>query len=335
MTGAAEKKALDAALDRTRADLVLIVDDVPDNLAVLHDALDESGYTVLVASSGEAAIARAGKALPDIVLLDAMMPGMDGFEVARRLKADSATAHIPIIFMTGLTETEHLEAALAAGGVDYVTKPIKPREVLARMGVHLRSARLARQTRNALDAFGYASITVRASDGRITWQTSLARSLLQTWFAGEMAARPGQAPQAIVDWLRRHLQDAVRQIEPPRLSREDGARRLTVRLHRQTGDTEADDAGGEWLIVMREESDAAAIAAIGIAFTLTAREAEVLYWVSKGKINRDIADIVGASPATVKKHLERVYMKLGVETRTAASAMALGRLRQIQPQAQG
>src|SRR5256885_15474481 len=108
---------------RVATDLVLIVDDVPDNLSVLHDALDESGYTVLVATSGEAALQRAEQALPDIVLLDAMMPGLDGFEVARRLKAGAATAHIPIIFMTGLTDTEHLVAALEAGGVDYVTKP--------------------------------------------------------------------------------------------------------------------------------------------------------------------------------------------------------------------
>ena len=104
------------ALDRSQSDVVLIVDDVPDNLAVLHDALDESGYTVLVATHGEAALQRAAQALPDIVLLDAMMPGMDGFEVARRLKALPATAHIPIIFMTGLTETEHLEAARRVGG---------------------------------------------------------------------------------------------------------------------------------------------------------------------------------------------------------------------------
>src|SRR5215218_1580900 len=156
-------------------DLVLIVDDVPDNLAVLHDALDESGYAVLVATSGEQALQRAAQARPDIVLLDAMMPGIDGFEVARRLKADAATAHIPIVFMTGLTETEHLVAALEAGGVDYVTKPIKPKEVLARMGVHMQGARQARQTRNALDAFGYASIAVSASDGRLLWQTPLAR----------------------------------------------------------------------------------------------------------------------------------------------------------------
>ena len=129
-------RGLDHTLDRANSDVVLIVDDVPDNLSVLHDALDESGYTVLVATRGEAALQCALQALPDIVLLDAMMPGMDGFEVARRLKATPGTAHIPIIFMTGLTETEHLVAALEAGGVDYVTKPIKPKEVMARMGVH-------------------------------------------------------------------------------------------------------------------------------------------------------------------------------------------------------
>jgi DNA-binding CsgD family transcriptional regulator len=86
---------------------------------------------------------------------------------------------------------------------------------------------------------------------------------------------------------------------------------------------------------MREESDASFIAAICDAFRLTAREAEVIYWVVKGKINRDIADIVGASPATVKKHLEHVFAKLGVETRTAAAAMVLGRVRQLSPQCEG
>ncbi|MGV3494136.1 MAG: response regulator [Ramlibacter sp.] len=310
--------------DREHADVVLVVDDVPDNLALLHDALDESGYTVLVATSGEAALQRAAQALPDIVLLDAMMPGLNGFEVARRMKAQSRTAHIPIIFMTGLTETEHLVAALEAGGVDYVTKPIKPREVLARMGVHLQGARAARQTRNALDAFGYASIAVRAGDGRLLWQTPLARELLEGYFG---TSAP-QTPAAILDWLRRHLADAQRQVEPPRLSVERGPRRLSIRLHQQTGDD-------DWLIVMREVSDAAVIEAMSLAFRLTAREAEVLYWVVKGKINRDIGDILGASPATVKKHLERVFAKLGVETRTAAAAMAMNRIRQLHPQFEG
>ncbi|MDB5893292.1 MAG: DNA-binding response regulator [Rhodoferax sp.] len=339
----------DGTLDRSNCDVVLIVDDVPDNLAVLHDALDESGYTVLVATSGETALQRAAQAVPDIVLLDAMMPGMDGFEVARRLKALPATAHIPIIFMTGLTETEHLVAALEAGGVDYVTKPIKPKEVLARMNVHLQGARRARQevrqagqARNALDAFGYASITVRASDGRLMWQTPLARELLRRYFEPPLPHSPqlaNTAPQPVIAWLQQHLPalDALAAngappVEPPRLSVAQGAQSLSFRLHQQTGDSEG---GGDWLIVMREVSDAAVIDAMSLSFKLTGREAEVLYWLVKGKTNRDIGEILGSSPATVKKHLERVYVKMGVETRTAAAGMAMNRIRQLHPQFEG
>ncbi|RST51568.1 response regulator transcription factor [Variovorax sp. DXTD-1] len=321
------------------SDLVLIVDDVPDNLAVLHDALDESGYTVLIATNGEQALQRAAQARPDIVLLDAMMPGIDGFEVARRLKADAATAHIPIVFMTGLTETEHLVAALEAGGVDYVTKPIKPKEVLARMNVHLQGARRARQdarqagqARNALDAFGYASITVRLPEGRLIWQTALARDLLQRY----CDTRAPETPPEVLEWLRRHAPDArERGIEPPALSivksagTTSSASSLSLRLHRQTGQ---DDDGDEWMIVMREISDTGVIEAMSLSLKLTAREAEVLYWVVKGKTNKDIGEILGSSPATAKKHLERVYVKLGVETRTAAAGVAIKRIRELQPQ---
>ena len=321
-------RSIDATLDRVNSDVVLIVDDVPDNLAVLHDALDESGYTVLVATHGEAALARAVQVLPDIVLLDAMMPGMDGFEVARRLKANPKTAHIPIIFMTGLTETEYLVAALEAGGVDYVTKPIKPKEVMARMQVHLQGAREKRQARSALDAFGYASITVRVSDGKLMWQTPLARDLLLHYYGTEAPL----TPTAVLNWLRRHVAEAEALIEPPRLSIELGPKRLTFRLHQQIGDSEG---GGDWLIIMQEVSDESVIDAIALSFKLTPREAEVLYWVVKGKINRDIGDIVGSSPMTVKKHLEHVFAKLGVETRTAAAGMAMSRIRQLHPQFEG
>lgn len=338
-------RALDRTLDRANSDVVLVVDDVPDNLSVLHDALDESGYTVLVATSGEAALQRAKQALPDIILLDAMMPGMDGFEVAKRLKAMPETAHIPIIFMTGLTETEYLVAALEAGGVDYVTKPIKPKEVMARMGVHLQGARRARQearqagqARNALDAFGYASITVRLGgegEGKLIWQTPLARDLLLRYY-GTSAPK---TPEPVLDWLRRHALHVTPHTEPPRLTAELGQRRLTFRLHQQTGDGEVGNAGqalsSDWLIVMREISEDAIVEAMSLSFKLTAREAEVLYWVVKGKTNRDIGDILGASPATVKKHLERVYVKLGVETRTAAAGMAMNRIRQLHPQFEG
>lgn len=330
-----------APLQQRQALVVLVVDDVPDNVAPLHDALDEAGYEVLVALDGESALRRTAQALPDVILLDAVMPGMDGFEVARRLKSDPLTAAIPIIFMTGLTETEHLVAALDAGGVDYVTKPIKPREVMARMGVHLRTARHAmegaverEQARHALDAFGYATITVREHDGRLMWQTPLARELLQR-YCGTQAP---ETPALVLQWLRRHVPAIVstegQAQEPPRLTLEDGPRRLTFRLHLQVGDpadASPNGEGGDWLIVMQETSDAAVLEALAQAFGLTAREAEVLYWVVKGKINRDIGDILGSSPATVKKHLERIHAKLGVETRTAAAAMAINRVPLLQP----
>jgi len=313
--------------DRASAQVVLIVDDVPDNLSVLHDALDEAGYTVLVAINGESALQRAAQALPDIVLLDAVMPGMDGFEVARRLKAHPETAHIPIIFMTGLTETEHVVAAFAAGGVDYVTKPIRAQEVLARMTVHMRSARQAvqaHQARNALDAFGHATMAIHMdeADGpmRAVWQTPLARDLLAAYFK----APAGQVPEAVLAWLRSEATQALGGREPRTLTVEMGEgateRQLVLALQQRTGD---DDV----LIVMREVSDAAVVQTLVAACKLTLREAEVLYWVAKGKTNRDIGDILGASPATVKKHLERVYVKLGVETRTAAAAIAMAKLR--------
>ncbi len=315
--------------DRDQALVVLIVDDVPDNLSLLHDALDEAGYTVLVATDGASALLRAAQVVPDVVLLDAVMPGLDGFEVARRLKADAATAHVPIIFMTGLTETEHVVAAFQAGGADYVTKPLRPREVLARIAVHVGSARQAQQAtqaRNALDAFGHATMAVRAVEGsramKPVWQTPLARQLLQAYFGSSS----GDIPAAVADWLAAEAETAAEGREPRTLpiTRHEGReqRQLVFALQQRTGD---DDL----LVVMREVSDAAVVEAMVQAFKLTLREAEVLYWVARGKTNRDIGDILGASPATVKKHLERVYVKLGVETRTAAASAATSRLRQL------
>ena len=300
------------------AGLVLIVDDVPDNLAVLHDALDAAGYTVLVATDGASALQRAAQADPDIVLLDAVMPGIDGFEVARRLRAGPETAHIPIIFMTGLTETEHVLAAFDAGGVDYVTKPIRAPEVLARMAAHMQAARQARQARNALDAYGHATIAVRLGPegARLVWQTPLARRWLPSYFH----SAADEVPADLLQWLQAAA--AGRDVRP--LSNARGGRQLVCTLQGRTVDD-------DWLVVLREVSDAATVQATMLAFGLTLRESEVLYWVAKGKTNRDIGDILGSSPATVKKHLERVYEKLGVETRTAAAAMALQRVRELAP----
>ncbi|MHB9119038.1 MAG: response regulator [Burkholderiales bacterium] len=311
-----------APIDRLNSDIVLIVDDVPENLSLLHDALDEAGYTVLVATNGESALQRARLSRPDVMLLDAVMPGMDGFAVAGAMKADFATQHIPIIFMTGLTETEHVVAAFAAGGADYVTKPIKPQEVLARIGAHMQNARQMKQARTALDAFGQATVAVRESDGRLVWQTPLARKLLRDYFAIEHE----QAPPRLLAWLKDAQQAAGEGREPPVLVA-DGARRLLATLH----DPSRLGHEGEWLLVLREESHASTLEALMFAFRLTTREAEVLYWVTKGKTNKDIGDILSTSPRTVNKHLEHVFEKLGVETRTAAANLAMSKVAGVRP----
>ena len=304
------------ALERDISDIVLIVDDIPENLSLLHDALDESGYTVLVATNGDSALQRARQSLPDVILLDAVMPGMDGFEVARRLKADFVTHHIPIVFMTGLTETEHVVAAFAAGGADYVTKPIRPAEVLARIGAHVHNARQMRQARTALDAFGQATVAIRASDGKLVWQTPLALNLLSEYFA----TSGKDAPARLLAWIDGAIAAKALGCPPSQLVCTSGSRRLLASFHDQTGDE-------EWLVVLREENDASAIESLVAAFRLTLREAEVLYWVTLGKTSKDIGEILGSSPRTVNKHLEHIFEKLGVETRTAAANLASSKMR--------
>ena len=117
---------------------VLLVDDNPMNLGVVADYLGEQGFTILIARDGQSALEKANFAHPDIILLDVMMPGMDGFETCRRLKEDPATRPIPVIFMTALSETAHKVTGFEAGAVDYVTKPIQQEEVQARLVTHLR-----------------------------------------------------------------------------------------------------------------------------------------------------------------------------------------------------
>jgi DNA-binding NarL/FixJ family response regulator len=299
-----------AAASTLSGSLVLVVDDVPENLAVLHDALDESGYTVLVANNGEAALLRAAEAQPDIILLDAVMPGMDGFETCRRLKANLATRHIPVVFMTGLTEAEHVVAAFEAGGNDYVTKPLRTSEVLVRIAAHRQTARLMDQARSALDAFGNAVIAMSPQGGRIVWQTPLARTLMQ-----------GYAVEAeLPEWLIATQEAHGKGLSHPPLTLTRGSRRLIFSAAEYSEDE-------QWMIVLREESDTAQIEKLMAAFKLTQRESEVLNWLVKGKTNRDIGEILGTSPRTVNKHLEHVFVKLGVETRTSAAALAISKLR--------
>lgn len=116
---------------------ILIVDDTPNNIRLLFDVLDRAGFDVSVVKSGEKALEKLNNIQPDLILLDVMMPGIDGFETCRRIKANPENADIPIIFMTALSETDNKVVGLQLGAVDYITKPIQVEEVLARVNIHL------------------------------------------------------------------------------------------------------------------------------------------------------------------------------------------------------
>jgi sigma-B regulation protein RsbU (phosphoserine phosphatase) len=131
---------------------LLLVDDNPTNLQVLYQTLETTGCKLLVAKNGETALSIAQKASPDLILLDIMMPGIDGFEVCRRLKDNPDTANIPVIFLSALTDTKDKVQGLQLGAVDYVSKPFQPNEVIARVNTHLTIHRLKREVEQKKDA---------------------------------------------------------------------------------------------------------------------------------------------------------------------------------------
>jgi len=293
-----------------RRDIVLLVDDSPEALGFLTDALEQSGFSVLIATSGQAALSIVDKISPDLILLDAVMPGMDGFETCRRLKADAVVAQVPVIFMTGLTETEHVVHALDCGGVDYLTKPINIDELRARIRVHLSNARSAQSARVALDAAGRHLLAVRA-DGGIHWSTPQATRLADS--ATGTAQGLELVAGAIAGWMARR--DGQTTGEAAFSFTPAGGREIQLGY---LGDLGPDEYLFRLTLANARHEDEILRAQFG----LTQREAEVLLWIAKGKANRDIADILGLSARTVNKHLEQIYVKLGVENRASAAVKA-------------
>jgi DNA-binding response OmpR family regulator len=295
----------------TRRATVLVVDDTPDTLSFLTDTLDQAGFTVLIATDGDSALELVDQITPDLVLMDAVMPGTDGFNACRRLKREKLLSHLPVIFMTGLSDTEHVVEGLAAGGVDYVTKPIVVDELLARIRVHLANARMAHGTHAALDATGRFLLATDAG-GRLLWSTPKARELLAELFPvqGEQEAR---MPADLFERLVPSRRDESRASNSCVM--EIGSRRLEISLLSRGAD--------ELLFRVAELGTQNEEQILQRALSLTTREAEVLLWISRGKSNREIGEILGISPRTVNKHLEQIFVKLGVENRAAAAARAV------------
>lgn len=292
----------------TPTDIVLVVDDSPDALSLINDALEVEGLDVLVALEGRQALTIAKRIRPDVILLDAVMPVMDGFETCKQLKLNADLADIPVIFMTGLSDTDDIVKGLEAGGVDYLIKPINPAELIARMKVHLKNARLTKSAQTALDSTGQHLFTA-TNEGAVRWATPQAYALFAKAKVDGHDLKANFAQQ-LSDWLLTPLTagDSIvlRNLEYP----------LSARFVGQ-------HSSGDRLIKLIDGNRPSEAALLRIKLDLTEREAEVLFWIANGKTNRDTAEILTMSPRTVNKHLEMIFPKLGVENRTAAAGVAL------------
>ncbi|MGJ8663054.1 MAG: response regulator transcription factor, partial [Marinicella sp.] len=168
----------------TNNHIILAVDDNPDSLNLLNQALSAQHYTVLVADSGHRALEILSKTHPSLVLLDAIMPQMDGFETCQQIKQKQP--NLPVIFMTGLSETSHIVKGLAAGAVDYLVKPLNHEELLARVKVHINNARQNSSAKMALDSTGQHMAAVN-NDGLIIWTTEQAQVFIENFNSKEKA----------------------------------------------------------------------------------------------------------------------------------------------------
>ena len=284
-------------------DVVLVVDDSPESLGMLNVALDSEGYTALVALSGLQAISIAEKMPPDVVLLDAMMPEMDGFETCRRLK--EILPNTPIIFMTGLTDVQDIVKGIEAGGVDYVTKPISPDEVIVRIKRHVATAKQAISAQDALDHAGKNVFCV--SDlGRLSWATPHVHELIDQIATGNDSPWASLA-KLIEKWLSTDTRENL-QIncfsKPLFIAYESQQQEMhLLRIVQAQAKKDPVDLKNN--------------------LPITKRESEVLYWVSYGKTSWEISQILVMSPRTVNKHLEQIYKKIGVDNRTSAAAISI------------
>lgn len=281
--------------------IALVVDDNPDQLNMVSTALEHHGMTVLLARDGKSAIDVTHRVSPDVILMDAVMPGMDGFDTCRALKFGPGAVLSPVIFMTGLCDQPHILKGLRAGGVDYITKPVILDEMLARVTTHIVNSKLIQSARDALDSVGRAVLAFDA-EMQILWGTQQALDIVDR-----------SAPD--LDWavLRRWM--AACAARPVSASSDLAHAGLIFRFL-------CVSATQERLVRVSCEERGNNNATLQQGFNLTAREAEVLYWLTLGKTNRDIGAILGMGVRTVNKHLEQIFQKMGVDNRTSAAIAA-------------
>ncbi len=291
-------------MKRASASRILVVDDTPANLSLLLDALTDAGHEILVAESGRSALSLLEHTTPDLILLDFVMPGMDGIATCVRLKQRPECRDVPVLFMTAVDEPDQKVRAFEAGALDYITKPAYPPEVLSRVAAHLQIRSLQKsladelalrvEAENELSQSLDRAVVLADAAGRVIFSTRLAEDLLYKHFPGRAA---GTLPAGL-----------------------GAGGPLVVRRFSESG-------RNDFVLLVLEERGAPPGPAALMKLGLTAREAEVLYWIAQGKSNPDIATILGAGLRTVHKHVENIFRKLGCETRNAATVTAFEVLR--------
>lgn len=293
---------------KKQKNVVLIVDDSPETLSMLNDALDGQNLTLLIAMEGQQAVTIAENINPDIILMDAVMPNMDGFEACKTIKQIPQLKHTPVIFMTGMSDTQSIKKGFAAGGTDYITKPINPDELIIRMQSHLSNAKATIHAQQALDNSGQFLLAIN-HQGQIKWATPQTYQLFElagadeTWVTNTLAKK-----------LSNFINDADKRQFPIKVQAK--LKQLELKYISETDEN-------EYLLRLSNLEQPNETAMLRERYPLTERESEVLLWISKGKTNREIAIVLSMSPRTVNKHLEQIFRKLSVENRTSAAAMAL------------
>ena len=297
--------------DRMARRVVLAVDDNAESLGALTDTLETAGLMALAARDGLSALDLLDRVTPDLILLDAMMPGPDGFETCRRIKSRPQFSLTPIVFLTGLGESDNMLNGLRAGGVDYVVKPIDQAVLLERIRVHIANADLVSEARAALDATG-PGVFALTSAHTLAWASHAAAACLETESGQSIASDLGVP---LLGWLQEQSHRAVSQCTALCVER-DGLPELEFRMVGRM-------SNGDLLIKVEEFHEVDEPAMLSECLGLSPREAEVLAWIARGKSNRDVGDILDLSTRTVTKHVEQIFQKLGVENRTAAALAAL------------
>ncbi|MEM7347062.1 MAG: response regulator [Chloroflexota bacterium] len=325
---------------------ILIVDDTPANLRVLAQLLDTQGYETRLMPSGARALASVQKTIPDLILLDIMMPEMDGYEVCRALKSNTKTENVPVIFISALDELFDKVTAFASGGVDYITKPFQEAEVLARVETHLTMRFLQQELQQKNEALQDANDSLEARVTARTQELAEANESLTNEIEHrkqhqaekdrlfELVQQQSEQLRSMTNWLLESKKDHQKGLtqgldlelkQKITLIRSDltALQRLLVgnedsRLRSHL--TNISDLLAEMQAYLNDvtaQMDEAETADKTMSdnplLQLSVRERQVLQLMVEGKTNADIADIMIVRLSTIHTYIKRIRRKLGIQ----------------------